>query len=268
MNTNAHDAAVSCFHSICAGEYCPACTTPTIVSSTQSPSRLNQCTCVPNIPNEWRAIEWLNKIPQNSLIKRISDLIPVTNVGTDQASSTMGTRVPFTPKSAEYQKLRQHLRANAKFARIMARSTNGSVAGHPIDSPLTLGPGISLADALRTLLRPTSTVKVLPDDDSQLVEADNSSHHLHNREIGPVVSQLQSCAASSLNSYNSTIQTLHYVPGGSTDLRREALEKSQLDPVDFCPRESALLAASTPTQALNDINKRTSPSVIMWLTTQ
>jgi hypothetical protein len=265
MYTTAHDAAVSRFQSLCAGEYCPACTNPTIVSSTKSPTSLNHCTCVRNIPNEWWAVEWLNKIPQNSLVMRKSELIPVTNVGTDQASSTMGTTAPFTPKSAHYRQLRDHLRANAKFARRKAESTDASVARHHSDSLLTLGPGISLADALRTALKPTTTVNVPPNDDPRPVEADNSSHHLNDREISHVVSQLQSRAASSMKSYNSMMrQTSHYVPGTErpADLRREALEKSQLDPVDFCPHESALLAASTPTQALDDLNKRTSYSVI------
>jgi hypothetical protein len=268
MYTNAHDAAVSRFQSLCAGENCPACTNPTIVSSTKSPTSLNHCTCVRNIPNEWWAVEWLNKIPQNSLVLRKSELIPVTNVGTDQASSTMGTRAPFTPKSADYRKLQDHLRANAMFARRKAESTNASVARHQSDRLLTFGSGISLADALRTALKATSTVNVPPNDDPQPVEADNSSHHFSDRDISRVVSQLQSRAASSMDSYNSMMrQTSHYVPGTEwpADLRRAALEKSQLDPVDFCPHESALLTASTPTQALDDLNKRTSPSVLVWL---
>jgi hypothetical protein len=205
-----------------------------------------------------------------------SGLMPVTDVGTDPASSTMGTRPRFTPKSEPHRQVRDHLIANANFAgrkagRRKTGSADGNVTSDQLDSLRNLGPGVSLADALRMELRQTTTVDVLSNDCSQVVEADDPFRDMQNWEIFAVLRQVDSRATPSRESYYSTLRQTRYPADGTeeaTDLRKIALENSQLNPVDFCPGQSTFLAEVDESKALEDINKGSSSSVIECLTLQ
>jgi len=211
----------------------------------------------------------MNKIAQNSLVIVDSVPVPLTDDGPDQASSTMGKKARFTPKVGIDKKLRNHLIGNADFARRKAGYADNDVARFHIGSAQTLGPGVSFADALRAFLTQTTTIHDTISGDAEPVETDRPCSDRERSEISHVVRQIKSRASPSMRSYHSNISQLPYNAFGgadrAVDLKRETLSKSQLDPADFCPLQSTLLAKSTPTQAWEDINRGTSPSVIEWL---
>jgi hypothetical protein len=261
-----NDYARSRFESICAGEYCQPCQTPTIVSSVGGVSVNEPCECIRDRPKEWLLAARMSSIAPNSLIVVGPDGAPTTTGGKNQVRNTVTASSRSEGEALDAKRLKDMSHAVAKFA--LTNAGYGFVLP-ALEDVRRLEPpasGTSFAEYSGSLSKQVTTVfgATMP----RRVKESESLAHFDQYEIDLIVQQLRSRPESlSCQAYNSILRR---IPERATAVMREvilnqALARVKPDAQDILPNQSALSASFTATESLSQMESGAGISASKWL---
>jgi len=261
-----HDYAKTRFESICAGEYCPSCQCPTIVSSVGEKSLIGPCECIRNRPKEWLLLSRIVSIPPNSLVVVDPNEAPTTSGGNNRVQSMATASARSYSQVGDKERLNDMSRAIAKFALTKSGYSFGPAADERLERLDPPAPDMSFADFSRSALDQVTTV--FAEIERKYAKEGDLLSHFSPHEIDFIVQQLRSRPESlSCQAYNSALLRAPERPLVPLHEIYKRLALTDLDPdaQDFLPNQSALSVRSTASNALSQIGNGSGISAAEWL---